>query len=109
MKRAPELQPLSREHRDALIVARRLRRAAEGLESLSGALALLDRAWRAQIQPHFRIEEEALLPAFAAAAGADNTLIVRTLTGHIALRLAVRQIRGGAQNLAELDGSFGRP
>jgi iron-sulfur cluster repair protein YtfE (RIC family) len=95
MKRAPELQPLSREHRDALILARRLRRSGEGIEPLPAALDHLTAAWRERIQPHFREEEELLLPAFAAVAGVDHALIVRTLTEHAALRLTVRQIAAG--------------
>src|SRR5947207_2439460 len=77
MKRAPELQPLSREHRDGLIVARRLRRGAEGKEALANAVAAFRTAWRGPLAAHFREEEEILLPRLAEVAGKDDAQIAR--------------------------------
>src|SRR5262249_38875910 len=82
VKRAVELHPLSREHHDGLIVARRLRRAAEGSESLPDAVAAFLRAWRGPLAAHFRAEEEILLPRLAEVAGEDDPLIVRVLVDH---------------------------
>ena len=48
--------------------------------------------WTREIQPHFHAEEELLLPEFARSVPSDNPLIVRTLTEHVALRRAVREL-----------------
>ena len=60
---------------------------------LDDAVTLFLEAWRTEIQPHFRAEEEVLLPEFARIVPPDDPLIVRTLTEHVALRRAVRQFR----------------
>jgi hemerythrin-like domain-containing protein len=92
MKRCPELRDLSVQHRDALIAARSLRQAGEGSVPLEEAITRFLKAWRTEIQPHFRTEEELLLPEFDRAVPPDDPLIVRTLTEHVALRRAVRDL-----------------
>jgi len=92
MKRSPELRDLSVQHRDALIAARAMRRAGDGSVPLDEAIASFMRAWRGEIQPHFRMEEELLLPIFARAVPADDPLIVRTLTEHVLVRRVVRDM-----------------
>ena len=90
MKRSPELRDLSEEHHYGLILARGLRLAAKGERPLETAVAEFLRAWSEEIQPHFRSEEEVLLPGFARAVPPDDPLIARTLTEHVALRRAAR-------------------
>jgi hemerythrin-like domain-containing protein len=92
MKRSAALQKLSREHHEGLVAARTLRRAAPGAAPLAATIQRFLKTWRGAIEPHFRSEEELLLPAFAQAVPADHTLIVRTLTEHVALRRAVRDL-----------------
>jgi hemerythrin-like domain-containing protein len=92
MKRTPELRDLSVEHHHGLVAARRLRQAAAGLTPLGKAIAGFLEAWRVELGPHFRAEEEILLPAFAQAVAVDDTRIVRTLTEHVALRRVVRDL-----------------
>jgi hypothetical protein len=108
MKRASELQPLSRDHHQALIVARQLRQAAAGLATLPATVEALRIAWRGQIQPHFIEEEELLLPAFAAVAGAEHPLIIRTLGEHAALRIMVWQFLAAEEGRRERAGVLGR-
>lgn len=101
MKRSDALRPLSEEHHLGLVAARGLRRAGRGDRPLAEAVAWFMAAWRAEIQPHFRAEEEYLLPAFAQAAPPDDPLIVRTLVEHVALRRAVHALeRAEAGDLA---------
>jgi hemerythrin-like domain-containing protein len=92
MKRTPELRDLSVEHHHGLVAARRLREAATGRFPLAAAIAGFLEAWRDEIGPHFRAEEEILLPAFAEAVAVDDARIVRTLTEHVALRRVVRDL-----------------
>jgi hemerythrin-like domain-containing protein len=93
MKRSPELRDLSEEHHYGLVAARSLRQASAGERPLAPTVAQFLRAWRKEIQPHFRVEEEQLLPGFAAVVPADDALIVQTLTDHVALRRAVHELQ----------------
>jgi len=80
------------DHHHGLVAARRLRQAASGLTPLDSAVTRFLEAWHGQIQPHFRVEEEILLPAFSQAVSVEDPRIVRTLTEHVALRRAVRDL-----------------
>jgi hemerythrin-like domain-containing protein len=109
MKRSPELRDLSEQHHHGLVAARRLRQVALGKVPLTEAVAgfLLD--WHDEIQPHFRAEEEILLPEFARFVPEDHALIVRTLTEHVALRRAVRELaRSDGEALQALAGTIGQ-
>ncbi|MBI3910875.1 MAG: hemerythrin domain-containing protein [Armatimonadetes bacterium] len=103
MKRSAELRGLSEEHHHGLVAARRLRLAAEGKAPLAEAIAWFLDAWRGQIQPHFRAEEEVLLPEFARARAPDDPLIVRTLTEHVGLRRAVRDLTQALEDTPQSD------
>lgn len=92
MKRSPELRDLSEQHHHGLVAARQLRRAAQGTVPLELAVTQFLERWREEIQPHFRREEEVLLPGYARVVPADHELIVRTLTEHVALRRAIRAL-----------------
>jgi hypothetical protein len=61
MKRSEALWSLSRDHHRALSVAQRMRRADDAAE---GARAFLE-FWKGHGEPHFRVEEEVLLPCWA--------------------------------------------
>ena len=61
MKRHPALIPLSHDHHQALVEARRLRRAADTPESTAVATAFL-RFFADETVEHFREEEELLFP-----------------------------------------------
>jgi iron-sulfur cluster repair protein YtfE (RIC family) len=93
MKRAPALRGLSEQHHHGLVAARHLRLAAAGERPLEETIAQFLRAWSDEIEPHFRAEEEVLLPEFGLAAEPEHPLITRTLTEHVALRRSVRLLR----------------
>lgn len=98
MKRSPELRDLSEEHHYGLVAARHLRLAAEGRRPLPETIAEFLETWTAEIQPHFRAEEEILLPEFARSVATEDPLIVRALTEHVALRRAVRDLRDAPED-----------
>lgn len=86
MKRSVILQPLSRDHHKALVLAKACERAA-----LAGAAAdvarLCERAVREfaeELAPHFETEERELLPLLRGDAG--QSLVMRTLEDHQGLR-----------------------
>ena len=91
MKRSPELRDLSEEHHYGLVAARTLRLAAEGKRPLPEATAAFREQWEREIEPHFRSEEDVLLPAFAGVPGSE-ALIARTLAEHTALRALTRNL-----------------
>jgi hypothetical protein len=84
MKRHPALIPLSRDHHHALVIARRLRRATRE-DAPAAAQAFLEH-WAGEEQAHFRIEEEILLPAYAAHGDVAHAAVVRALLDHVLIR-----------------------
>ena len=84
MKRDEALASLSRDHHQTLVVAQRLRRADAGSAAAERAHFLAH--WTSHASSHFRIEEEVLLPAFAAYGDAYDPLVLRTLGDHVAIR-----------------------
>ena len=95
MKRAAELRGLAEQQHYGLVAARNLRLAAEGKRPLPEAVRAFLDAWRLEVQPHFRAEEELLLPELARALPPDDPLILRTLSEHVAIRRAVRDLEQG--------------
>jgi hypothetical protein len=83
MKRDPRLHGLSSDHHHALALARELSRTRWTAE----AGAALQRRFAAELEPHFRVEEEVLLPALRDVGCTD--LVERILEDHRALRALV--------------------
>lgn len=98
MKRAEALRPLSREHLGALLAARALREADDAGE---GAERFLE-FWRDDGRRHFRIEEEVLLPEWAAAGEVDREGVARMLEEHLAIRREALRVESGDASLEEL-------
>jgi hemerythrin-like domain-containing protein len=91
MKRAEALQPLSRDHLKALLAAKRVREAPD----VATATSAFSQFWDVE-QHHFRIEEEVLLPHWAASTEVEQAAVERMLADHLAIRRdALRLERGG--------------
>lgn len=92
MKRSPALQALSREHHTALVLAKACASAAESedAERIAAACVKVEQVFEADLQPHFKLEEESLLPRMQAAGA--SALIERTLQEHRDLRTMAREI-----------------
>jgi iron-sulfur cluster repair protein YtfE (RIC family) len=84
MKRSDALAQLSRDHHHGLVVAQRLRRAAQ--ETALPAREAFLKFWDQEAREHFRIEEEVLLPAFARRGSPEDDAVVRVLVDHVDLR-----------------------
>jgi hemerythrin-like domain-containing protein len=100
MKRHPALQTLSRDHHQALVVAQQLRRAGD--HGAGEAQEAFLEFWRKECQMHFRVEEEMLLPRFAAAGGGDSPAIARVLVDHAEIRLRALRLQEGSASTALL-------
>lgn len=90
MKRASSLQPLSRDHHQALFVAQKLRRATSetATEARDGLLTY----WHSHGAQHFRSEEEELLPAYAGHGDPEHPLVVQVLVDHVRIRRLARDL-----------------
>ena len=105
MKRSPTLQPLSREHHTALVLAKACERAAQTGDATLVRLAC-QRATHAlsnDLEPHFTIEEQTLLPLLQSPE--TQVLVQRTLADHLQLR---GLLDGLLQNDIEALNNFGK-
>lgn len=102
MKRHPDLREFSDDHHGGLVNARRLRRAASGEDGRAArdaAVAFLG-SWREETGPHFRKEEEVLLPVLARhGQDVESGPVARMLAQHARIRgLAMELSDGVARN-----------
>jgi len=98
VKRAEALRPLSREHMEALLVAKSLREADEVAPASRSFLEF----WERDGQVHFRVEEEVLLPAWARHAEVDRPAIARMLDDHLTIRREALRLATGEAELAQV-------
>ena len=91
MKRDPRLHGLSSEHHHALVLARALKRHDGPWTERDGET--LKRRFDTELEPHFCVEEEVLLPALRLAGA--TTLADRTVEDHEFLRNHVQAARTG--------------
>jgi len=88
MRRDPNLMRLSREHHTGLVLAKRARELPANDESQRRvAWAEIRAGFAEQLEPHFALEEQGLLPALRAVG--EDALVERTLAEHAALRALV--------------------
>jgi hypothetical protein len=104
MKRNAALVSLSRDHHRALSIARKLCRST--IETAAGDRAAALIFWEGAGRAHFRIEEEVLLPAYAAHGDGRHPLVGRALCDHVVIRQRMdhlaRASDGSAAELHEL-------
>lgn len=93
MRRSLALRRLSRDHHATLVEAQRLRRATP--QTSSAACERFLGFWDRDGMRHFRVEEEILLPAYAAWGDPYAPLIARTLCDHAAIRADADGLKSG--------------
>lgn len=98
MKRAEALRPLSREHLVALLAAKALREADDPVAAGCDFLAF----WEEHGRDHFRVEEEVLLPGWAAWGELDRPGVARMLDEHLAIRREAFRLGSGTLPLARI-------
>ncbi|MGH2832929.1 MAG: hemerythrin domain-containing protein [Solirubrobacteraceae bacterium] len=94
MKRHPALVPLSRDHHHALVIARCLRAATPETAADTAQAFLIH--WDPEEKLHFRIEEELLLPVYAAHGDPSHPIVVRMLIDHMLIRRDAERLTLGA-------------
>ena len=101
MKRDPALVHLSHDHHQALYRAMLMQRAsADDLAEVRDGVL---RFWDEHGAKHFRIEEEVLLPAFAAVGDPTDDAVVTVLTDHAWIRERMARLAAGELDLAGLN------
>lgn len=85
MKRDEALRSLSRDHHRALVEAQRLRRADDAEQAAAGFIDF----FRGKGERHFQIEEQVLLPRWAALGSVDAGAAARLSAEHLSIRTAV--------------------
>jgi len=105
VKRSAALQPLSREHHTALALAKACERAAQSgtAEQVGSVCQRAIQAYANELEPHFQIEEQSLLPLLKGAV--TQLLVQRTLADHLQLRALLKDLQ---QNDADALASFGK-
>lgn len=105
MKRIPALQPLSREHHTALTLAKACERAVQSCdeERITKTCLRVLNAFSDELEPHFQIEEQSLLPLLHKAG--NRLLEQRTMEDHRRLRALLDGLR---QNDAKALDGFGK-
>jgi len=100
MRRDPALVDLSHDHHQALYCAMLMQRAtADDLaEVREGVLGF----WDDQGAKHFRVEEEVLLPAFAAAGDPREDAVVTVLVDHVWIRERMARLAAGELGLPDV-------
>jgi hemerythrin-like domain-containing protein len=98
MKRSQELIELTREHHHALVLARRAIVAAREASAARALAAELTEIFSRELEPHFLVEEEKLLPALRDAG--QYASAARTLDEHRQLRALAQA--GAAGEMASL-------
>lgn len=93
MKRATALVPLSREHHDALVFARRAMAAASDAKMAKACRDRVLAMWDETIESHLCTEEVTLLPALANVGAKDAAAMAQS--HHDELRRLTRCLRDG--------------
>lgn len=89
LQRDPSLVPLSHDHHDGLLRVFQIRQALRAGAGLDKAATATRQFFARELVPHFRAEEEVLLPVLRQALGAEHPLLARLVEDHRALdRLA---------------------
>lgn len=99
MKRDIRLHGLSSDHHHALVLARRIRHNFETAMADAALVETVLEVYRAELQPHFEVEESLLLPALADAGRLE--LVERTRSEHEALRAFLAAARAGQVDALE--------
>jgi len=93
LTRHPSLQPLSRHHHHALVLAQRLIKQSQPMDVLKADLQTF---WDNGGRLHFREEEEYLLPEYAKYRCIEVPAIQEMLLEHVRIRSLASEIAAGA-------------
>jgi hypothetical protein len=92
MYRIPELRKLSEDHHHGLVLARKARRSADEGAACEKTWIEVVEKFQAELEPHFRIEEEFIAPPLATLG--ETRLVERLEEEHRALRDCIADTAG---------------
>lgn len=95
-RRHESLIPLSHQHHDALMLARRLRTGDLSKREAELRAKHVSAFFEYRLFNHLKIEEELLFPACAAVLGTEASLIDLLVSDHLELRAKAAAIKAGA-------------
>ena len=100
MKRSPELEPLSHDHFEGLVLASRMAKGIENLAPPALVAAYVSHSWQTHLSDHFLAEEDLLVPL----ADSDETraLTSRMLTEHATITALIGSIRDNPASSSDL-------
>ena len=96
LRRHPALQPLSRQHHRALLLAQLLKKDVpdyKGLpDTVEGKIAYTRRVWETELAPHFAREEDRLIPAVRGRDEVLDALCDTIVREHRAIATAIDEL-----------------
>lgn len=99
MKRTEALIPLSHEHHQALFIAHELRRAEDANDK---ALEAFRHFWTEHGLPHFRVEEEILMPMWRLLGSPDDEAMARVAREHLEIRTLALELTAGEPSVERM-------
>jgi hemerythrin-like domain-containing protein len=98
VKRSEALRSLSRDHHQALVIARDLRRAEDPPRAARHFLEF----WKQHGELHFRVEEEVLLPCWALLGKVNADAAARVAREHLSIRRSAMALESGRVSLEQI-------
>ncbi len=102
MKRHQQLQPLSRQHHNGLLMALLIKKGMKKKASLSLMNDFINNGWNEELKEHFEMEETVLLPALRQKSF-DPLLTDQLISEHRQIRLLVEKTFVNQATEAELE------
>jgi hypothetical protein len=98
LERSEALRSLSRDHHQALVIAKDLRRAEDAPRAAHHFLEF----WKQQGELHFRVEDEVLLPLWAFLGELSAEGAARVAREHLSIRRAAIALESGRSSLEQI-------
>lgn len=98
LHRHPSLQPLSRHHHHALVMAQKLIKVSD--DNVDTVMEDLLKFWKSHGDEHFRQEEGILLPTFAKYADVNRPEVIQMLLEHVQIRSQIFSLTGSREKPA---------
>jgi len=102
MKRHQQLQPLSRQHHNGLLMALLITKGLKKKAPLSAMNGFISNGWNEELKEHFEMEESVLLPALRQKSF-DPQLTEQLISEHKQIRLLVEKAIVNQATEAELE------
>jgi len=102
MKRHPQLQPLSRQHHNGLLMVLLITKGLKKKASLSVMNDFISKGWEEELKEHFEMEESILLPALRDKSF-DPLLTEQLITEHHQIRSLIEKVKTNNTTVNDLE------